>query len=679
MIMRTQITIIMIPLFVVVFVIAIALNQVASTISSEDLIVKVLNDAEIYEYIYEDLIPKISDDVVDQEYEIKFDSGAASTVNILKLDDVELNSAGLTLFLNDVIPRDYVEDTVNESLAVTLAYIRGEEDSFVLDLGIQDRIREFPQATEMLFERTELSGELVNDVVVPNFRIFNTGVLEQAFGLGFDEDEVEEVAFLLFAPEWIETRAVGAIEELSHYFSGDSDDFVFVLRLEDRVIIAGEILKNKLRSDDVLYRLVFEHMVRPLLAQVYGLAGSVGFGITLTDDDVVTVLEAVAPREWVRSQSDGMIDELVAYLVSASDEINFRVELEERKASASFALTEMVVNQLRTVLMALPICRTPEELAQASADIASRTAPRCLAGGVESIDVVLESLTPILQSQVQNFVSSQVPDQLNYSQDFFESTIGGNFQFIKNLRVNIARGIEFSDEDLLDTIRVMGNNQTTQPAKNFVEFISDGVIITDVDVIGELNPAEQEQLSTVRDYISTALSLRWLVWLLIILPLMLMAYVAADKWSSRMKWAGAILALSAFVTYVGISVVWSTYISPQIVESLPTTAALGSSLEENFPRLASELNSDGPILKVERILEVWQESLKNQAVPWIFFGVILFAIGTGWPSPSGVKTEPAGPFAVSEDSVAPTDSPADADEPDTDEPVAEPENQNSVS
>ena len=70
---------------------------------------------------------------------------------------------------------------------------------------------------------------------------------------------------------------------MAPYLADDADEFQFLMRVEDRVVIAGEIMKSKLNDDKILYRLVFEQMVRPLLWQVLGLAHEVGFGITLTN------------------------------------------------------------------------------------------------------------------------------------------------------------------------------------------------------------------------------------------------------------------------------------------------------------------------------------------------------------------------------------------------------------
>ena len=176
------------------------------------------------------------------------------------------------MFVDDVLPREYIRRELGENLGVGLAYLYGAQDSFTVDLAAQERIREIPLATERLLKNTLISGELVEDLIFPTMLLLNSDVLEPTLGLGFDESELQQIAFALFAPEWIDHHAVSVTHTMAPYLADDADEFQFVMRVEDRVVIAGEIMKSKLNDDKILYRLVFEQMVRPLLGQVLGLA-----------------------------------------------------------------------------------------------------------------------------------------------------------------------------------------------------------------------------------------------------------------------------------------------------------------------------------------------------------------------------------------------------------------------
>ena len=637
--MRALIAIFLFPIFLLIFLFAMTINQVLSTVASEDLIVRILDEANIYDYFYDELLTRLSIDLLEREYEVSADRDGYTFVNVLSFDQPDLNPKSLKMFVDDVLPRDYLRREVGENLGVSLAYLQKEENGFTVDLEAQDRVRAIPLAAERLLNRTSISDEVVEDLIVPNMLMLNNEVLEPAFGLGFDRYELDQIAFLLFAPEWIDNGVIGVTRAVAPYLADDSDEFQFTMRIEDRVVIAGEILKSKLRDDEILYRLVFTHMVSPLLGQALGLAHSVGFGITLTNEEVVKVMEAIAPRQWVKDHGDGIIDELTAYLVNADDEISYNISLKERKEAASFVLTELVTDELRSAINDLSPCQSEMQLKQASRDFSRRAIPRCSPGGQSSTDQVVDSLQPLLRMEVENFVNSQVPDDLNYSHAFFTSTIGGNGQVMDNLRQYVADGVEFSDQDLLDSLAGMGYTRKADlpeqfegySAEDLVDLISEGIVFTDADLIEQMDEPARQQLEDVRSYLATAMSFRWLVWLLILAPLLLLAYVAADRWSSRLRWAGAILAVSAALTYLGISILWSSY-EENLYNQIPTTYDLGVQIEPDFPLLAEELKADGPVDTVMRIVESWQDQLKNQTIPWIFLGVLAFAIGTGIPS-----------------------------------------------
>jgi len=630
----------LLPIFTLLFIATITVNQIVSTISSEDLIVGILDDTEFYSYIYDELIPLVTNDLARSQYGIDLGKGDTATRAVIGFDDPDQISSGLDSFINDVISREYVRQEVAQNLGIALTYFRGEQDTFTTDLGFQDRIRAVPEAVDALLDTTQIVDEFVGDVAVPIFGQFNTGVLERAFGLGFREDELEEVVFLLFAPDWIEHHTLESTKSVIPYLAGDADEFSHTVKIEDRVIIAGEIIKTKLRNDDVLYRLVFQHMVGPLLEQAVGSASSVGFGVTLTNQDVSASLEEIAPRQWVRDQGDGIVDELILYLVGAQEEINLTIDLRDRKSDASFTLTELVLGQMKEGLATIPDCNSPQEVEAATRDVVNSATPRCLAGGQESVDGVLSSLRPIMRIEVDNFVAQSIPDELVYSHEYLASIIGGNSLFLDNLRSSISDGIEFDQDDLLNMLAGVSTPKSEAGAIKTIELIADGGIFTEYDVIGGLDDSTLEQIDLVRERLSILVRYRWLIWLLFVIPLLLFVFLISDRWSSRLRMGGTIIALSALIAYMTVTVAWSVAMDRVITPNLPSTVALADSIRAALPQTADEVGSNGPILKVIEIAKAWQKGLKNQAIPWMFLGAIALAFGTGWPSGS-TATKPA--------------------------------------
>ena len=126
--MRTLIVILLIPVFAMVFLLAITLNQVVSTVSSEDLVVRLLDDVEIYDYFYDDLMVRLSDDLTAREYEIKFYREDREFIHVLKMATLAVSRCLLTMFfLGSTSAENYVRIS-------TLASHIYTEDRMVLQL-----------------------------------------------------------------------------------------------------------------------------------------------------------------------------------------------------------------------------------------------------------------------------------------------------------------------------------------------------------------------------------------------------------------------------------------------------------------------------------------------------------------------------------------------------------------
>jgi hypothetical protein len=207
------------------------------------------------------------------------------------------------------------------------------------------------------------------------------------------------------------------------------------------------------------------------------------------------------------------------------------------------------------------------------------------------------------------------------------------------MRSSISDGVEIDQDDLIDMLAGMSSPKSETGAVKMIETISDGGIFTESDVIGGVDEATMVQIDEVRDRMSLLVRFRWLIWLLFVVPILLYIFMISDRWSSRFRLGGAVIALSALIAYLSITVAWSIAMDRVITPNIPSSTAFAESIRVTLPQTADELGSNGPINKGIEIVEAWQKRLKNQAVPWMFLGAIAFAFGTGWPS-SGAAAKP---------------------------------------
>ncbi|MCZ6539191.1 MAG: hypothetical protein O6922_05135 [Chloroflexi bacterium] len=668
--MRPLLAVLLAGLFLILFLVAVTVNHAVDTASDPEVIIGMVNDAEAYDYVYDNIVANLVRDIVERG--IKVDSGLTgpSASTVLSFDDSDAAAVAILALIETLVPRDYVKEKFEAGLRGLAPYLKGETNEFTIDLEVQERVRAVPGAVRALVTELKLTELVVEDLLVPQVAEFSSLVSSDALGINFTQQEIEETARTIFAPEWLEGQFFGAIDEITPYFAGDADSFNVVLLFDDRVVLIGQILKDKLAREDTLYNLVFAQVIDPLIQQTVAQSTSVGFGITLTEQEVVDAFEVIAPREWVREQGSGVIDALIDYMVGSANELRYTLELTDRKTAATFELQVLARQKLQSTLGAIPACATPAAAVGAGQDLAARQLPRCIAGGQTAIDLALRTFGPIMDAQVGSFVGLQVPDQLSYSLADFESQVGGGLKTVEDLRRRVIDGISFTEQDLIDAMAVENDPVSRADAQELLRILAAGVAITEKNIVDRLTPGDLRRLDDARGYAKTGLSLRWLLWVVVLGPLIAIGFIGGREWAGRLKWVGGVAVVCAVIVFAGIAIGWS-FIDIAIDRIPDYETRLDAEFRASYPRLTAELVSDGPAVRLQRALDSWQRGWRNQTIPWIFAGVLVFAAGFAWPRVEEWRNSraAAGP---------PAPSPGTSDPPTSAEPDPESQSANAV-
>jgi hypothetical protein len=635
--MRKLLAVLLAGLFLILFLVAVTVNQVVDTASDPDVITGMLNDAEIYDYVYDDIIGNLVHDMVDKGIEIDTGLDDSSAPTVLHFSDTDAAALAITDLIESLLPREYVREKIEESLNSIVPYISGDVGEFTIDLETQDRVRAVPAAVRQVVSDLDLTERVTADLLVPQFAQFADQISGQVLGIDFTQEEIEANTRLIFAPDWLEDQVFGAIDEVTPYFTGDADSFDVSVPFDDRVVIAGEIIKDKLKSDDALYNLVFNQVVDPLIQQTVAQSTEVGFGISLTEREVVDAFEVIAPRDWVRDQGEGVIDALIGYLVGDTSSLAYFVDLSDRKIAATVELQSIARKKLESTLAEIPACGNAADALSATQDIASQQLPRCVAGGQQTIDLALGSFGSVLDAQVESFVDSQVPGQVSYTEADFEAQVGGGQDTIEDLRRRSIEGFSFSVQDLIDVMAEENDPQSRADAEELLRILADGVLITERNILENLDSDQVQQFDDVRGYVGTALTFRWILWVLVLIPLVVIAYIGGGGWAGRLKWAGGVAAICGVIAYGGIAGAWA--VSGVAESYVPDYGAdVSAEFRADYPRLSAELESSEFPERFTLLMDSWQQGWRNQTVPWIIGGVVAFAAGTVIPLVSGKKT-----------------------------------------
>ena len=84
---------------VVLLFLVVTANHALNTISEPDVIISVLNDAEAYDYLYDEIIGNLVYDVVEKGVEVNSGIGESSSPTILEFDDPVTAAAAITSFV----------------------------------------------------------------------------------------------------------------------------------------------------------------------------------------------------------------------------------------------------------------------------------------------------------------------------------------------------------------------------------------------------------------------------------------------------------------------------------------------------------------------------------------------------------------------------------------------------
>ena len=125
--------------------------------------------------------------------------------------------------------------------------------------------------------------------------------------------------------------------------------------------------------------------------------------------------------------------------------------------------------------------------------------------------------------------------------------------------------------------------------------------------------------------------MRWLLWVVVLGPLIAIGFIRGREWAGRLKWIGGVAVVCAVIVYAGIAI-GSPFIIDYAIDRIPDYESdIRAEFRANYPRLTAELISDEPVERLRRALDSLLRGWRNQTVPWIFTGVLLFAVGIAWP------------------------------------------------
>ena len=622
--------------FAVVFVVALVVNHIVNTAGNPDEISAVIDDADLYDFVYDRVLDAAIADITMNGISV---GNGVSGSETIQFEDPAAAASAIKGFIEEVMPREYVRHKVDETLNGVIPYVSGRKDSFSVDLETGERISALPDGVRVAAERLALGELIVSELISPLVQELSTSVTDQALGIGLTAEEADIAARRILPPEWIEAQVYSVVDQAAPYFAGQQDDMNIVITIKDRIPVAGQVLKDKLNDGDTLNKLVFQQVVDPLVAGFVADSTVLVFGIEITEADIQEAVEIVSPPDWVQTQGDGVIDSVVAWLVGATDNLTYTVELADRKADAAAQLEVLAMRKLDEQVAATPVCANPIEASTALNVALGGQFPTCLPANTQP---VIDVMSPLISNQVGALITNSIPDQVTYSDaDLRAQLPEGSLDTLDSLRSYVVGGISFTDEDLV--ARMAGDNATAQEladSRETLDVIRAGFAFDQTFITDRMEPTQLDQFNQFREWIALGWSVRWLVFAPALVLLLAIALIGGRGWTGRARWAGATVAVVSILFFASIQVSWASTAPLREFDIAP--AGFGDEQRANFPALVGVIEGGDLQNMVERVGSAWVSRMAMSAVPWAVVGLVLFGVGYAYPRVQARRAQTAG-------------------------------------
>lgn len=285
---------IIILIFLLFFVVLI--TQVNDTIGDPDFYNRQMVQADVYNFVYDDLLPAAIDEVeAEQTYDIPIDLTAIE-------DD-------LIAVARKVAPTSWLQGRFEGATAVVIPYVVGDSDGFAYTLPLKDVVENAAGAAKQDILHGDAFDSIYNDMV--DFfagELHEVASAELPPGVDVTEGEIEASLRESVPQAWLVDELSGIIDAVVPYMTGDTNSFTVVIDLNG-VYSDAELLEllgegNEAYLDDardVLSEgLVFteQHLIDRLGAdEVADIRDLIKNGRIFTENDL---------REWLSEESEGI-------------------------------------------------------------------------------------------------------------------------------------------------------------------------------------------------------------------------------------------------------------------------------------------------------------------------------------------------------------------------------------
>ena len=368
---RRTLAIPLIILFVVLFIVVLVLTQVNSSFASPGFYNDQLQRADMYNFVYDKALPAALD-------EIQTDQSSATPFDITNIQDEIVSSA------RKIVPPEWLQAQVETATNTIIPYFLGKTDSFTYTVALKDRVTTGAQVIKTDMLQGDTFARLYDDVISYAADQMLENLDRLPYSLTLSKEQVENFLRAAAPEDWVSSQAMAAIDSVTPYATGDSDHFTITIPLQDRVDPTAAAALELLSGQET-YNYLLDEIITPIVLENIGTSVNLGYGVTLSQAEVVSAIKQVLPQSWVEARLGDLINAIAAYVKGEANTIQITVNLADRKAAALDVLTSLADQKLEAQFNSLPVCSMAQFL-QIVQTLPPGGVPSCRPSGVSYQD-----------------------------------------------------------------------------------------------------------------------------------------------------------------------------------------------------------------------------------------------------------------------------------------------------
>ena len=540
--------------FILLFIVLLVVNRANATAGNPDFYVERLHEADIYNFMYDDIMPaalgELEADMDDPDLPV----------------DIALLKERLPGIMEEALPPEWLEAQVAQAFEQVMPYLMGDTDNFTISISLNDRVEAIAAAVKDILHDDVFYNDLYDqgiDFAIEEFAEIQADLPEV---LRLSEAEVDAALRAVLPADWIRAQVDAAVDAVVPYLTKEAEHFTIRLDVSGRMDALEDVITGILTKQET-YEYALNEMLVAFVQEKISGAG-LPEGITFTDSEIAAVAEEVLPAGWYEARVNDVVGQAFSYLRGDRDTIEISIYLADLKPAMIDAFAGLADQKLEELYDSLP-AGTLEQTADFLLNPPQDSLPEYRPIGFMYWEIKLLAGIDI-EDLTADLVDEWIPDEYVFSDADIREALGdsGDDDLLTAARDMVRDGFTFTDADLYEELGE--DHETIEDVREWVAadflFTNEDLHQYMVEEEGGMAEDDWQTVETVRDIMGTVRTWLWPAWIVPALLLAGIGFLGGRHWYSRIIWAASVLAVAALIVYIAFGPVFSAVAQPQIDE-----------------------------------------------------------------------------------------------------------------